>query len=51
MKKLFENADPEEARKFLIKYFNEVMLPEDGVRDEDEEAAREQMFNRLTDLA
>ena len=51
MKKLFANPDPEEARKFLIKYFNEVMLPEDGVRDEDEEAAREHMFNKLTDLA
>ncbi len=51
MKKLFKDADPEEARKFLIKYFNEVMLPEDAVRGEDEEAAREHMFNKLTDLA
>jgi len=50
-KKLFKDVNPEEARQFLIKYFNEVMLPEDGIRDEDEEAAREHMFNRLTDLA
>ena len=50
MKKLFKDINPEEARKFLIKYLNEVVLPEDGVRDEGEEVARETMFNRLTEL-
>ena len=50
MPKRFKDINPEEARKFLIKYLNEVVLPEDGVRDEGEEAARETMFNRLTEL-
>lgn len=50
-KKLFADPDPEEARRFLKDYFLNKFLPDDAARGEDEEAAREHMFNRLTDLA
>ena len=51
-KKLFKDPDPEEARQFLKDYFFNQFLPEDNpARGDDENAAREQMFDKLTDLA
>lgn len=49
-KKLFKDPDPEEARRFLKDYFLNKFLPDDAARGEDEEAAREHMFDRLTEL-
>lgn len=51
-KKLFKDADPEEARKIVQDYFFNQFLPEDNpARGDDENAAREHMFDKLTDLA
>ena len=51
-KKLFNDPDPEEARQFLKDYFFKQFLPEDNpARGDDENAAREVMFDKLTDLA
>jgi len=50
-KKLFKDPDPEEARQFIKDYFFNQFLPEDNpARDDDENAAREVMFNKLTEL-
>jgi len=48
-KKLFADPDPEEARKFLRKYFAELFTDDAG-RGVDEEAARSAMFDKLTEL-
>ena len=51
-KKLFGDPDPEEARKIVKDYFFREFLPDDNpARDDDENAAREAMFNKLADLA
>ena len=50
-KKLFKDADPEEARRSLKDYFLNKFFPDDAARGEDEEAAREHMFDKLADLA
>lgn len=50
-KKLFKDVDPEEAKKVVMDYFFNKFLPEDAARGEDEQAAWEHMFNKLTDLA
>jgi hypothetical protein len=51
-KKLFKDVDPAEARKIVIEYFLNQFLPEDNpARGDDENAAREAMFDKLTDLA
>lgn len=49
-KKLFADADPEEARRFLKDYFLNKFLPDDAARGVDEEAAREHMFDKLSEL-
>jgi hypothetical protein len=49
-KKLFKDVDPEEARKIVKDYFLNEFLPDDAARGEDEEAAREHMFDKLSEL-
>jgi len=49
-KKLFADPDPEEAKKVVTDYFFNKFLPEDAARGEDEQAAWEHMFNKLTEL-
>ena len=49
-RKLFKDPDPEEARRFLKDYFLNKFLPDDAARGEDEEAAREHMFDKLSEL-
>jgi hypothetical protein len=51
MKKLFAPPDPEYDRQCLKDYFFKVILPEDAIRDEEEEALRETMFDKLSKLA
>jgi len=51
-KKLFKDVDPEEARRIVQDYFIKEFLPDDNpARGDDENAAREHMFNKLADLA
>jgi len=51
-KKLFKDIDPEEARKIVQEYFFNKFLPDDNpARADDENAAREAMFDKLADLA
>ena len=50
-KKLFKDADPEEARRIVQDYFVKEFLPEDNpARGDDENAAREHMFDKLSEL-
>jgi len=50
-KKLFADIDPAEARKVVLDYFNREFLPDDNpARGDDENAAREHMFDKLTEL-
>lgn len=52
MKKLFAPPDLEYDRRCLKDYFFNEFLPDDFTRrDEDEDAAREAMFDKLSDLA
>jgi len=51
MKSLFEEPDPEYDRQCLKDYFfNEFLPDDDSHRDEDENLAREAMFDKLSDL-
>ena len=51
-RKLFKDIDPAEARRVVQDYFTKEFLPDDNpARGEDEEAAREHMFDKLADLA
>jgi len=50
--KYFEEPDLEADRQALIDYFFNEFLPDDArPLDEDEEGAREAMFNNLAELA
>ena len=49
-KKLFKDVDPAEARKIVQDFFFNKFLPEDAARGEDEQAAWEAMFDKLTEL-
>jgi hypothetical protein len=50
-KRLFAEVDPAEARKVVLDYFNREFLPEDNpARGDDENAAREHMFDKLAEL-
>lgn len=52
MKKLFALPDLEYDRRCLKDYFFNEFLPDDFTRrDEDEDIAREAMFNKLSELA
>lgn len=52
MKKLFESPDPEYDRQCLEDYIINEFLPDDySSRGVDEDAAREAMFNKLSELA
>ena len=52
MKNYFEPHDIEADRQYLKDYFFNEFLPDDnGHRDEDEDLAREAMFDKLSDLA
>ncbi len=51
MKKLFEDPDYAKDLQSLKDYFFNVFLPDDANRGEDEESAREAMFNKLSKLA
>lgn len=51
MKSRFAPPDIEEARQSLKDYFLNEFLPDDANRGEDEDAAREAMFNKLSELA
>jgi len=51
MKSRFAPPDIEEARQCLKDYFLNEFLPDDANRGEDEDAAREAMFSKLSELA
>ena len=52
MKNYFEPHDIEADRQCLKDYFFNEFLPDDNShRDEDEDLAREAMFDKLSDLA